>query len=74
MYPTSVFFNSVLSHICASSKLPTVSPRINVHALIFEDALSFRKHVHALVFEHKNILRKIHALIFEHEMTSIINK
>ena len=31
----------------------TVSPRINVHALIFEDALIFRKQVHALIFEHK---------------------
>ena len=30
----------------------TVFPRINVHALIFEDALSFRKQVHALIFEH----------------------
>ena len=27
----------------------TVSPRINVHALIFVNALSFRKHVHALI-------------------------
>ena len=32
----------------------TVSPRTNVHALIFEDALSFRKYVHALIFEHQN--------------------
>ena len=36
----------------------TVSPRINVHALIFEDALSFRKHVHALLFEHNKYLKK----------------
>ena len=27
----------------------TVSPRITVHALIFEDALSFRKQVHSLI-------------------------
>ena len=38
--------------------LPTVSPRINVHALIFEDALSFRKQVHVLIFEHKKIFKK----------------
>ena len=35
-------------------KLSTVSPRINVHALIFEDALGFRKKVHALIVEHNN--------------------
>ena len=29
--------------------------RNNVHALLFEDALSFRKKVHALIFYHKNI-------------------
>ena len=52
----------------------TVFPRINMHALIFEDALCFRKHVHALIFKHKNIVRTIHALIFELEMTLIINK
>ena len=32
----------------------TVSPHINLHALIFEDALSFRKEVHARIFKHKN--------------------
>ena len=47
---------------------PTVSPHINMHALIFEDALSFRKQVHALILEQKNILGKMHALIFEHEI------
>ena len=36
----------------------TVSPRINVHALIFDDALSFRKQVHALIFEHDDYFRK----------------
>ena len=36
----------------------TVSPRINVHALIFKDALSFRKHVHALIFKHKQYFEK----------------
>ena len=40
-----------------------------MHALIFEDALSFRKQVHALIFDYKNILRNMHALILEHEMT-----
>ena len=35
----------------------TVSPRINVHAFIFEDALSFRIQVHALTFEHKKYFK-----------------
>ena len=42
----------------------TVSPRLNVHALIFENVLSFRKQVHALIFEYTNILRERRALIF----------
>ena len=42
----------------ASGTIYTVSPRINVHALVFEDALSFRKHVHALIFEHKKYFKK----------------
>ena len=40
------------------SETITVSPRINVHALIFEDALSFRKLVHARIFEHKHFKKK----------------
>ena len=36
----------------------TVFPRINVHALMFENALSFRNQVHALIFEHKNYYKK----------------
>ena len=63
-----------LEHYGIRGTTLTVSPRINVHALIFEDAPSFRKHGHALIFEHTNILRKIHALIFELEMTLIVNK
>ena len=47
----------------------TVSPRINVHALImliFEDAFSFGKQVHALIFEYKKIFQETrHTLIFE---------
>ena len=35
-----------------------VSPRINVHTLLLEDALSFQKHVHALIFEHKKYFNK----------------
>ena len=38
--------------------LHTVSPRINVRALIFEDAISFRKQVHALIFEQKKYFKR----------------
>ena len=42
----------VYAYFLFSVNLPyctTVYPRINVHALIFEDALNFRKQVHALI-------------------------
>ena len=55
----------------------TVSPHIkviNVHALIFEDAVSFRKQVHLLLFKRKKYFEKRHAFLFEHEMTLITNK
>ena len=29
-----------------------------MHALIFEDALSFRKQVHALIFEHEKYFKR----------------
>ena len=41
---------------------------INVHVLIFEDALSFQKHVHALIRTQKIFQETRHALIFEYEM------
>ena len=37
----------------------TISPRINVHALIFEDAL-FQKQVHVLIFKHQKMLSRGH--------------
>ena len=38
----------------------TDSPRINVHAFIFEDTLySVLKEVHTLIFEHKECFEKI---------------
>ena len=33
-----------------------------MHALIFEDALSFRKQVHAFIFKHINKFKKIQVL------------
>ena len=51
----------VYAYFLFSVNLPyctTVYPRINVDALIFEDALNFRKQVHALIFEHKQYFNK----------------
>ena len=33
-------------------------PRINVHAIIFEDALSFQKQVHVRIFENEMTYNK----------------
>ena len=56
LYSNHPSLYGIISHKCKNNS--TVSPRINVHALIFEDALSFRKHVHALIFEHKKYCKK----------------